>query len=89
MPIKLPKGFPRRKSSGNVLDETSSAEPSFKVYSRPGSSGQALDISAAQKKPLPIRKNSFEQEDDDLFTVARSDAANRYVVQSDDDQSEF
>jgi hypothetical protein len=36
MPIKLPKGFARRKSSGNVLDEVEQApESSFRVFERP------------------------------------------------------
>ncbi|EED21723.1 conserved hypothetical protein [Talaromyces stipitatus ATCC 10500] len=36
MPIKLPKGFARRKSSGNVLDEAEhSPESSFRVFERP------------------------------------------------------
>lgn len=54
MPIKLPKGFPRRKSSGNVLDDFPNsstqgniASPdggsSFKVLARPTSQGRSLD----------------------------------------------
>lgn len=54
MPIKLPKGFPRRKSSGNVLDDFPSAanqsdigspdgSSSFKVLARPNSQGRSLD----------------------------------------------
>lgn len=36
MPIKLPKGFTRRKSSGNVLDEVDQpTESSFRVFERP------------------------------------------------------
>ena len=36
MPIKLPKGFQRRKSSGNALDELPNPpEPSFRVFERP------------------------------------------------------
>ncbi|MCJ1261375.1 hypothetical protein MMC22_001239 [Lobaria immixta] len=36
--IKLPKGFTRRKSSGNALEElTNPPEPSFRVFERPGS----------------------------------------------------
>lgn len=37
MPIKLPKTFPRRKSSGNALEEVENPpEPSFRVFERPG-----------------------------------------------------
>ncbi|KAL8703280.1 MAG: hypothetical protein Q9201_003521 [Fulgogasparrea decipioides] len=37
MPIKLPKAFPRRKSSGNALEELTNPpnEPSFRVFERP------------------------------------------------------
>jgi len=47
MPIKLPKSFPRGKSSGNPLDELPNPpEPSFRVFERPESKsfdgGQAL-----------------------------------------------
>ncbi|KAL9586798.1 MAG: hypothetical protein Q9212_000684 [Teloschistes hypoglaucus] len=36
MPIKLPKAFPRRKSSGNALEELTNppTEPSFRVFNR-------------------------------------------------------
>ncbi|KAL8695454.1 MAG: hypothetical protein Q9218_000032 [Villophora microphyllina] len=36
MPIKLPKAFPRRKSSGNALEELTNppTEPSFRVFDR-------------------------------------------------------
>ncbi|OAX84487.1 hypothetical protein ACJ72_01158 [Emergomyces africanus] len=37
MPIKLPRGFARRKSSGNVLEELDeTGQRSFKVFERPG-----------------------------------------------------
>ncbi|KAL8999278.1 MAG: hypothetical protein Q9169_001823 [Polycauliona sp. 2 TL-2023] len=37
MPIKIPKPFPRRKSSGNALEElTNPPQPSFRVFDRPG-----------------------------------------------------
>ena len=35
MPIKIPKGFQRRKSSGNALEESDLPEPSFRVFERP------------------------------------------------------
>ncbi|KAH8698268.1 hypothetical protein BGW36DRAFT_396091 [Talaromyces proteolyticus] len=50
MPIKLPKGFARRKSSGNVLDEAENApEPSFKVFERPGGGTRAFEGGVALK----------------------------------------
>lgn len=82
MPIKIPKGFQRRKSSGNVLDEKQTTEPSFKVFPRPNSEHKSLDMNVNRQKPLPPRRNSYEEEDEDLFTVMRPDAANRYVSPS-------
>ncbi|KAB8256493.1 hypothetical protein BDV32DRAFT_95263 [Aspergillus pseudonomiae] len=35
MPIKLPKGFARRKSSGNALEEGENPPQSFRVFERP------------------------------------------------------
>ena len=36
MPIKIPKGFQRRRSSGNALDELPNPPaPSFRVFERP------------------------------------------------------
>lgn len=36
MPIKLPKGFQRRRSSANALEELPNPpEPSFRVFERP------------------------------------------------------
>lgn len=88
MPIKLPKGFPRRKSSGNVLDEVSSpreqsdGSSSFKVLARPQSMGKSLDgsstVRVAEKRPQPPPKSSFELDNEDLFSVVRGDAPNRY-----------
>ncbi|EER41965.1 conserved hypothetical protein [Histoplasma capsulatum H143] len=44
MPIKLPKGFARRKSSGNALEELDQApQPSFKVFERPAPGRKSLD----------------------------------------------
>lgn len=91
MPIKLPKGFPRRKSSGNVLDEVSSSKEhgqsestsSFKVLARPQSMGKSLDgnsaINAIENRPRPPPKSSFEIDNEELFSVVRHDAPNRYA----------
>ncbi|KAI9839593.1 MAG: hypothetical protein M1819_002219 [Sarea resinae] len=45
MPIKIPKGFTRRKSSGNALEEAEAtpAEHSFRVYERPRESSKSFD----------------------------------------------
>jgi len=47
MPIKLPKGFPRRKLSGNALEEVHNLpqppQPSFRVFERPTSGSKSFD----------------------------------------------
>ena len=44
MPIKLPKGFSRRKSAGTALEEIPNPpEPSFRVFERPRSGGKSFD----------------------------------------------
>lgn len=86
MPIKLPKGFQRRKSSGNALDEvqdSTDSPSSFRVLARPHSNSKSFEkssgIQSTTGKPLPPIKLNFENEDEDLFPVGRPDAANRYV----------
>ena len=88
MPIKLPKGFQRRKSSGNALDELTTNQPAsstFRVIERPGNnkSSDAINtIRSAGPVPAPtlrMARNSFEDDSEDLFSVARPDASNRYV----------
>ncbi|CRG89845.1 hypothetical protein PISL3812_06884 [Talaromyces islandicus] len=50
MPIKLPKGFARRKSSGNVLDEVENGgESSFRVFERPGGGTTSFEGGVALK----------------------------------------
>ena len=85
MPIKLPKGFQRRKSSGNALDEApASGGSTFRVIERPNNKsfdGGALTRSAGGSTPSLPPKNSFERDDENLFRVSssRPDAANRLV----------
>ena len=44
MPIKIPKGFTRRKTSGNALDEVENTPaPSFRVLERPVQSSKSFD----------------------------------------------
>ncbi|KAI9788670.1 MAG: hypothetical protein M1816_006721 [Peltula sp. TS41687] len=74
MPIKLPKGFPRRKSSGNVLDETEpTVTPSFRVLERPSQQSKSFDGGSklgtgvggpSVHPPSPaerVRRTSFDQ----------------------------
>jgi hypothetical protein len=88
MPIKLPKGFPRRKSSGNALEEVQNppGQSTFRVFERPGAGGKASDAgqnlrASTESKPLPPLKRSFEA-DDDLFSYQKPDLANRYGQRS-------
>lgn len=51
MPIKIPKGFARRKSSGNVLGEVENPpEPSFRVIERSELASRSLDGGLALKR---------------------------------------
>ncbi|KAL8730450.1 MAG: hypothetical protein Q9166_004088 [cf. Caloplaca sp. 2 TL-2023] len=61
MPIKIPKPFPRRKSSGNPLEElTNPPQPSFRVFERPDrksfDGGNALKR-MSQGRPLSAGHN--------------------------------
>ncbi|KPI46086.1 uncharacterized protein AB675_761 [Cyphellophora attinorum] len=91
MPIKLPKGFQRRKSSGNALEEAQSPKSpggtsSFRVIERPGANNKSFDggslIRAVhQNASTPaLARGSFEQDDENMFRVSsssRPDATNR------------
>ena len=81
MPIKLPKGFPRRKSSGNALDEVQNPpSSSFRVIERTNAKsvdGGHVLRSAGAGHPSLHPRNSFDNDGEDLFSVARPDAHNR------------
>ncbi|KAI9821622.1 MAG: hypothetical protein M1832_003296, partial [Thelocarpon impressellum] len=77
MPIKIPKGFARRKSSGNALEEVkaSQSESSFRVLERPRAGSKSFDggstlavfgggqVSAApSRKPVKAVAGSSEEE---------------------------
>jgi hypothetical protein len=88
MPIKLPKGFQRRKSSGNVLDDVQSppGESSFKVLERPASKGKSFDGGmhlrmVSTGSPIPPPKDQYAR-GSDLYGVGRPDASNRYSTSS-------
>ena len=52
---RFPKGFARRKSTANALEELENApavEPSFKVFERPDSSGRSFDGGAKFTKVI-------------------------------------
>ena len=63
MPIKIPKTFARRKSSGNVLDEVEApaSAPSFRVLERRPQTSKSFDggsklvsVGAAVAAPVPL-----------------------------------
>lgn len=83
MPIKLPKGFQRRKSSGHALDEVRNppGESSFRVLERPAVKDRAFDGGmhlrmTSTGAPMPPPKDHHGNEDD-MFAVGRPDASNR------------
>lgn len=82
MPIKLPKGFTRRKSSGNALDEVENPpEPSFKVFERPGVGGRSFESSTALKGASDGRyyRQSTEDTDNIFAGSEKSVPKNRYA----------
>lgn len=86
MPIKLPKGFQRRKSSGPALEEIpNSPEPSFRVFERPPSKsfdgGHILKksvVTVEQRVVASPRVRKNDDDDEQLFPVSRAELANRY-----------
>ncbi|MCJ1467404.1 hypothetical protein MMC07_006028 [Pseudocyphellaria aurata] len=70
--IKFPKGFTRRKSSGNALEElTNPPEPSFRVFERPGSKsfdGGTTLKRMSQGRPLSAGPHL----DDNIFVDSRT-----------------
>jgi hypothetical protein len=85
MPIKLPKGFQRRKSSANALDEVQNPPgnaSSFRVLDRPASKGKSFDGGVALRMggspvPRPPPKDQYGDEEGEMFTSGRLDAGNR------------
>ena len=84
MPIKLPKAFPRRKSSGNALEELTNppVEPSFRVFDRADQKsfdgGNTLKR-MSQGRPLSAGHNL---ENTHYLNEANSNLNNRYVTSS-------
>ncbi|KIV94357.1 hypothetical protein, variant [Exophiala mesophila] len=86
MPMKLPKGFQRRKSSGNALEEVlnppAGGDGSFRVLDRPTRDGKSFDGGITLKlgrdePPRPPPKDSYQRHEDDVFSSVRPDAGNR------------
>lgn len=77
MPIKLPKSFARRKSSGNVLDEAEQApESSFRVFERPNGLNKGKTFSSGEGRFY----RPATAESDNLFSgIEKPLPHNRYV----------
>ena len=78
MPIKLPKGFQRRKSSGHALDEVRNppGESSFRVLERPAGKDKSFDGGVHLRMtstgaPMPPPKDQYGNEVDNMFAVGR------------------
>ena len=80
MPIKLPKAFPRRKSSGHVLEEVENPpEPSFRVFERP--SHKSFDGGNSLKRMSQARPLSagYRSEEHIYDSIPNSNPNNRYT----------
>jgi hypothetical protein len=85
MPIKLPKGFQRRKSSGNALEEVRNppdSSYSFRVLERPASKGKGFDGGLSLRmtgtpNPKPLQKDDLDHDELDMFASGHPDASNR------------
>ncbi|KAL4933612.1 uncharacterized protein BDV17DRAFT_286441 [Aspergillus undulatus] len=69
MPIKPFKGFARRKSSGNVLEDVEHApQPSFRVFERPSTGRKSLSDGNLLSQTAGDRAKSYSPpEDDNIF----------------------
>ncbi|EAW11798.1 uncharacterized protein ACLA_005540 [Aspergillus clavatus NRRL 1] len=70
MPIKLPKGFTRRKSSGNALEEVENPpQPSFRVFERPAADRKSLSDANLLSKRLSDGQDLYTptEEEDNIF----------------------
>ncbi|KAL6716336.1 hypothetical protein ACLMJK_005902 [Lecanora helva] len=73
MPIKLPKGLQKRRSSGNALDELPNPpEPSFRVFERPEEGAKSFDGGYNAKRTShgrPLSAGQFQE--DRIFVDGR------------------
>ncbi|KAJ6145284.1 hypothetical protein N7470_009179 [Penicillium chermesinum] len=68
MPIKLPKSFGRRKSSGNILEDVEEPNsPSFRVFERPGPNRSMTDGGMLTKRMSEGNIVPSMLEDDNIF----------------------
>jgi hypothetical protein len=79
MPIKLPKGFTRRKSAGNALEEIEAPpQSSFRVFERPSVDRKSV----SEGNLLSKRFSESTQEDhDNIFAAPENQPkGNLYVL---------
>ncbi|KAJ5166601.1 uncharacterized protein N7482_005382 [Penicillium canariense] len=68
MPIKLPKSFARRKSSGNVLEDVDgNPQPSFRVFERPGPQRSMTDGAPLTKRMSEDHAVPSLEDSDNIF----------------------
>ncbi|KAI9924149.1 hypothetical protein ASPWEDRAFT_26255 [Aspergillus wentii DTO 134E9] len=69
MPIKLPKGFTRRKSSGNVLDEVENPpQSSFRVFDRTSGDRKSFsDVNLIRRSMTEGHPYSPTEDSDNIF----------------------
>ena len=79
MPIRFSRGFPRRKSSGNALEELANPpQPSFRVFERPAS--KSLDGGTTLKRMSdgrPLGAEPHSEENVFVESSPGSDLSNR------------
>lgn len=80
MPIKLPKSFARRKSSGNILEEEAPPRPQswFHVYERPGPQRSMTDGAPLAKRMSEGHAVPSMLEDNIFAGTEQPLAKNRY-----------
>ncbi|KAI1986865.1 hypothetical protein LOZ51_000023 [Ophidiomyces ophidiicola] len=86
MPIKFPKGFARRKSSGNALEEVQApVEPSFRVFERPQGGSKSFDgTTALNRLSGPQRNASLDDPyPDNIFAgIERPPSVHHYAQEN-------
>lgn len=83
MPIKLPKAFARRKSSGNVLEEVQNTPvSSFRVFERPPTAGNSADGSESLRRTsqVPMYPSAENRPEEELFPLKKDELRNRYAL---------
>jgi hypothetical protein len=79
MPIKFSKGFIRRKSSGNVLEEVDNPpEPSFRVFERHPGRTKSFDGSTVLNNAA-VNRPSVDDPDNIFAGLEKPRAKSRYV----------